>query len=56
MSTETHCLSKQVRIDAPQERAFRVFTEQFDSWWPREHHIGKVELKEAHLEPKTGGR
>jgi uncharacterized protein YndB with AHSA1/START domain len=47
---------KTITVKAPQERAFRVFTEQFNTWWPREHHIGKAELAEAIIEPKVGGR
>jgi uncharacterized protein YndB with AHSA1/START domain len=26
------------------------------SWWPREHHIGKAEMKTAVVEQKVGGR
>jgi uncharacterized protein YndB with AHSA1/START domain len=45
-----------VVVDAPQERAFAVFTDGIDSWWPREHTIGEAALKEMVLEPKGGGR
>ena len=45
-----------VMVDAPQERAFTVFTDGIDSWWPREHTIGEAELKQMVLEPKVGGR
>ena len=45
-----------VVVDAPQERAFAVFTDGIDSWWPREHTIGEAELREMVLEPKVGGR
>jgi uncharacterized protein YndB with AHSA1/START domain len=47
---------KEITVDAPPERAFRVFTDKFDLWWPREHHIGKAELKKAVIEPRAGGR
>jgi uncharacterized protein YndB with AHSA1/START domain len=46
----------EVRVDASQERAFAVFTDGIDTWWPREHTIGEAELKEMVLEPKVGGR
>ncbi len=49
-------VKKEVVVEAPQERAFRVFTEGIGRWWPKEHHIGKAELKEAVLEPRAGGR
>jgi uncharacterized protein YndB with AHSA1/START domain len=47
---------KQIVVEVPQERAFHVFTARFDTWWPRAHHIGKAELKEARIEPRVGGR
>jgi hypothetical protein len=34
-------------VQAPIDRAFKVFTEGFDTWWPRGHHIGAVDMAEA---------
>ena len=31
---------KSVRVQAPVERAFSVFVEQMETWWPATHHIG----------------
>jgi uncharacterized protein YndB with AHSA1/START domain len=47
---------KTVTVRASQERAFTVFTEQFGTWWPPEHHLGDADLAEAIIEPKVGGR
>ena len=47
---------KSVIVATSAERAFRVFTEGIDRWWPREHHIGASPLKRAVLEPRAGGR
>jgi uncharacterized protein YndB with AHSA1/START domain len=47
---------KEIVVEAPPERAFRVFTSGFDKWWPREHHIGKAPLARAVMEPRAGGR
>ena len=47
---------KELVVEASQERAFQVFTDGIDRWWPREHHIGKSPLKRAVIEPKQGGR
>jgi uncharacterized protein YndB with AHSA1/START domain len=49
-------IRKSLVVEAPQERAFRIFTEQMGAWWPKEHHIGKADLKGVGLEPKVGGR
>ena len=38
---------KSITVHATVEHAFRVFTEEFDSWWPRSHHIGKSPMKRA---------
>jgi len=53
---EVESVRKQVVVEAPQERAFRVFTERFDAWWSRSHHIGKAEMKRAVIETRAGGR
>jgi uncharacterized protein YndB with AHSA1/START domain len=47
---------KTVTVKASPERAFRIFTSELDSWWPRTHHIGKVPMKKAIIEGKPGGR
>lgn len=45
-----------VTVDAPIERAFTVFTENIDSWWPRDYKIGATDMKTAVLETRPGGR
>jgi uncharacterized protein YndB with AHSA1/START domain len=54
--TETMAVSRTVTVAAPPERAFAVFTDGFDTWWPRSHSIAEAELAEATLEPRLGGR
>jgi uncharacterized protein YndB with AHSA1/START domain len=46
----------QVVVDVPIERAFAVFTEEFDSIKPREHNMLAVEIAETVFEPREGGR
>ncbi len=41
MSRTVEPIRKQIHVEAPQERAFRVFTENMMLWWPDAHHIGK---------------
>jgi uncharacterized protein YndB with AHSA1/START domain len=45
-----------VTVSVPIERAFQVFTASFNTWWPAQYHIGQVEIAEAILEPREGGR
>ena len=55
-SSQETSVRKSVVVKAPIEHAFKVFTERFDTWWPRTHHIGKVEPYTAILEARVGGR
>jgi uncharacterized protein YndB with AHSA1/START domain len=43
-------------VGVPVERAFRVFTESLNTWWPAEYHIGSAATDAAILEPREGGR
>jgi uncharacterized protein YndB with AHSA1/START domain len=42
-------------VEAPIARAFKVFTEDFGSFKPREHNLLKVAIAETVFEPKPGG-
>ena len=44
-----------VDVQAPIERAFRVFTDDIGSWWDPTHHILEAELAEMVFEPRVGG-
>jgi uncharacterized protein YndB with AHSA1/START domain len=46
---------KSIRVHATPARAFQVFTQEMDSWWPRTHHIGKSPMKAIVIEPRAGG-
>lgn len=57
--TETTTLApvrKTIAVKASARRAFEIFTDGFDSWWPRTHHIGKSPMTRGVIEQKTGGR
>lgn len=57
MNSETiRPVKKSIVVNASQAKAFKVFTEGIDSWWPRAHKIGAAPLKRAVLESKAGGR
>jgi uncharacterized protein YndB with AHSA1/START domain len=60
MSTHSQATTTTVRhaivVEAGLERAFRVFTEDFDRVKPREHNMLAVEIEETVFEPRAGGR
>ena len=57
MTTQTQAsVRTQIVVDAPIERAFSVFTEQFDRIKPREHNLLGVDVAETVFEAREGGR
>lgn len=42
-------------VEAPIERAFKVFTEDFGSFKPAEHNLLAVQIAETVFEPRVGG-
>jgi uncharacterized protein YndB with AHSA1/START domain len=53
---EQTAIRSEVVVEAPVERAFRVFTEDFDRIKPREHNMLQVEIAETVFETHAGGR
>jgi uncharacterized protein YndB with AHSA1/START domain len=49
-------IRKAVTVSAPIDKAFAIFTQGMDTWWPRSHKTGEGDLKQAVLETKDGGR
>jgi uncharacterized protein YndB with AHSA1/START domain len=56
MQAEQTSIRHSVVVEAPQERAFQVFVEQFDRIKPRDHNMLGVDIAESVLEPRAGGR
>ena len=53
---EQAVVRKSIRVEAPIERAFSVFVEQMETWWPATHHIGSTPFEAIFVEPRVGGR
>jgi uncharacterized protein YndB with AHSA1/START domain len=53
---EATSIRTSIVVEAPIERAFKVFTEGFGSFKPREHNLLQVELAATVFEPRVGGR
>ncbi len=47
---------RSVTVGIPRERAFDVFAMRIGQWWPRDYHIGQVDMADFKIEPKAGGR
>jgi len=56
MMETIEAIRRQMVVNAPQRRAFEVFTAEMTSWWPPEHHIGSAPIEEIIIEPHEGGR
>ena len=48
-------IQNSIVVDAPIERAFSVFTEDFGSFKPREHNMLEVDIAETVFEAHAGG-
>lgn len=56
-ATDPNSVRKVVRVQAPLNVAWRVFTEQMGTWWPLANYkIGKAKAVDAVVEPRVGGR
>jgi uncharacterized protein YndB with AHSA1/START domain len=47
---------KSVRVRIPLDRAFSLFVERMDTWWPAVHHLGAQPFHAIVIEPRRGGR
>ncbi|MDZ5697250.1 SRPBCC family protein [Chelativorans sp. M5D2P16] len=48
-------VKKSIAVEAPVERAFKVFTEEFGRFKPAEHNLLAVPIAETVFEPWVGG-
>lgn len=56
MEATEQAVRREITVNAPPERAFAVFTERMDTWWPRTYKIGVADLDKVVVEPREGGR
>jgi len=55
MQAEQTSILTSVTVEAPVERAFAVFVEDFDRIKPRDHNMLDADIAETVLEPRAGG-
>jgi uncharacterized protein YndB with AHSA1/START domain len=48
-------LTRSIVVEAPIERAFRIFTEDFGRFKPPSHNLLAVDIAETVFEPRVGG-
>ena len=51
----TEPVHKSVRVRVTPTRAFEVFTNEIDTWWPAMYHIGSSPAKKVVFEGREGG-
>ena len=58
MSTQAQAATvrREIVVEAPAERAFRVFTERLDEIKPRDHNLLSSDIEATVVEPRAGGR
>ena len=54
-SATTTTVRRQILVNAPISEAFKVFTERFGDFKPREHNLLKAAIAETVFEPRVGG-
>jgi uncharacterized protein YndB with AHSA1/START domain len=54
-SATTTTVRRQILVDAPIGEAFKVFTERFGDFKPREHNLLQAPIAETVFEPRVGG-
>jgi len=54
-ATVIAAVRKSIRVKAPIERAFDVFTNGLTRWWPLNHGVGKKPVQKVLMEPRLGG-
>src|SRR5712675_1617264 len=55
-ATAIAAVRKSVRVKAPIDRAFDVFTTGLTRWWPYDHGVGKKPIAKVLMETRLGGR
>jgi uncharacterized protein YndB with AHSA1/START domain len=54
-SATTTTVRRQILVNAPISEAFKVFTERFGDFKPREHNLLRAPIAETVFEPRVGG-
>lgn len=49
-------IQRSIVVQVPQEKAFEIFVDKFNEWWPYEYTWSKEVLAFIAIEPKEGGR
>src|SRR5207248_4538174 len=56
VAAKANSLRTTLNVNVHIERAFAVFTDKMDAWWPATHHIAKQAFREIVIEQRAGGR
>lgn len=56
MPTTDTAVRREITVNATPERAFAVFADRIDTWWPSDYSVGASDLRRVVIEPREGGR
>jgi uncharacterized protein YndB with AHSA1/START domain len=56
MTATSTDVRREITVATSPQRAFELFTNHMQEWWPAEHHVATASVVAMIVEPRVGGR